>query len=97
MLYNMWRDNLTAWSDEFRTFGNAWLGLLAESFNKHVSGLYTLEEVRDYVRRKMHRAFPRVFVFSEETSVEAIMTRWVTHQHAFSEVDVTCGMGHMGS
>ncbi|SJL05834.1 uncharacterized protein ARMOST_09170 [Armillaria ostoyae] len=97
VLYNMWRINPAVWSYEFRSYGNTWLDLLAESFNKHLIGLYTLEEVRDYVRRKMHRAFPGVFVFGQETSVEAVMMRWVTHQHAFSEVDVTCRVGHVGS
>ncbi len=97
VLYNMWRVNPAVWSDKFRSFGNTWLDLSAESFTNHISGLYTLEEVRDYVRRKMHRAFPRVFVFGQETSVEAVMMRWVTHQNAFSEVDEICRSGHIGS
>ncbi len=50
VLYNLWRVDPAAWTIAFKSFRNPWLDMLAESFDKHVDNLYTLEEVRDYVR-----------------------------------------------
>ncbi|SJL16899.1 uncharacterized protein ARMOST_20429 [Armillaria ostoyae] len=97
VLYNLWRIDPAAWTVAFNSFGNQWLDILAESFNKHVEKLYTLEEVRDYVRCKMHREYPRVFVFGQETSVEAVMMKWSEHKQVFVEVDLNCDRGHSSS
>ncbi|KAK0432436.1 hypothetical protein EV421DRAFT_1719531 [Armillaria borealis] len=94
VLYNMWRTNPTEWTAAFESVGNPRLVLLAESFRKYVDKLYTLEEVRDYVRRRMHRDYPAVFVFGVETSVEAVMTKWATCQHPVSTLDIRCDAGH---
>ncbi|SJL13220.1 uncharacterized protein ARMOST_16659 [Armillaria ostoyae] len=97
VVYNLWRIDPAAWTVAFNSFGNQWLDILAESFNKHIEKLYTLEEVKDYVRRKMHREYPRVFVFGQEMSVEAVMMKWSEHKQVFAEVDLNCDRGHSSS
>ncbi|KAK0433367.1 hypothetical protein EV421DRAFT_1718669, partial [Armillaria borealis] len=42
VLYNLWRIDPAAWTVAFNSFGNQWLDILAESFNKHIEKLYTL-------------------------------------------------------
>jgi len=50
-------------SDSFRTLNAQFLGVLVDGFVKHSDGEYTLEEVRDHLRCRLHWHSPNNFHF----------------------------------
>ncbi len=50
VLYNLWRVNPAAWTVMSKSFGNAWLDILADLFIYPGGG-------QDYVRRGVHRHY----------------------------------------
>ncbi|KAK0235583.1 hypothetical protein EDD85DRAFT_791055 [Armillaria nabsnona] len=94
VLYNTWRTAAQGYKDALCDFENPWLNILVTSFTRHVNGQYTLEEVRDYFRRRLNRAFPTSFVFGRETSAEAVMLKWCSGTIAFDSIHYTCSNGH---
>jgi hypothetical protein len=73
ILYNIWLDNPVEQSEAFELLNNRFLGLLAGSFRQHLEGAYTLEEVRDYLRRSLQRFDPVRFAWGIYTSVHSVL------------------------
>ncbi|PBK63104.1 hypothetical protein ARMSODRAFT_1024394 [Armillaria solidipes] len=67
VLYNMWCAAPPEYKDALANFDNPWLRVMTTSFKKFIDGHYTLEEVRDYLRRGLHREFPNIFTFGTNT------------------------------
>ncbi|PBK83528.1 hypothetical protein ARMGADRAFT_672566 [Armillaria gallica] len=94
VLFNMWNANHAGLASDVEAIGNEWLELVMRSFRTFKDGLYTLEEVRDHTRRKLHRDFPTVFVYGCETSAEAVMLKMMTSPTVFASIAVCCDNGH---
>ncbi|PBK81842.1 hypothetical protein ARMGADRAFT_1090907 [Armillaria gallica] len=94
VLFNMWNANHAGLASDVEAIGNEWLQLVMRSFRTFKDGLYTLEEVRDHTRRKLHRDFPTVFVYGRETGAEAVMLKMMTSPTVFASIAVCCDNGH---
>lgn len=44
---------------------NDWLPLMAKLSQSFNNEAYSLEEVREFIRRKLHREVPGVFIYSQ--------------------------------
>ncbi|KAK0449808.1 uncharacterized protein EV420DRAFT_1275084, partial [Desarmillaria tabescens] len=73
VLYNLWKSDEAKYTASFAHLRNRWMDMASSSFKKYAKGEYNLEEVRDYIRRALHREYPTVFVFGRNMSVEAVM------------------------
>ena len=73
ILYNIWLDDTVAQSTAFKSIGLRFMGLLADSFKRHVEGEYSLEEVRDYLRRSLQRFDPTRFAWGEYAAVHGVV------------------------
>ncbi len=60
------------------------------SFDKFVSGQYTLEEVRAHLRRHPNRECSNVFGFGSVTSAEAHLMKWCRGRGDFATVSYIC-------
>ncbi|PBK91042.1 hypothetical protein ARMGADRAFT_1032115 [Armillaria gallica] len=89
VLFNMWNANHAGLASDVEAIGNEWLQLVMRSFRTFKDGLYTLEEVRDHTRRKLHRDFLTVFVYGHEMSAEAVMLKMMTSP---MYIDITSAM-----
>ncbi len=87
VLYNTWHLNDTSHSVDFTELRNHWINIATLAFKKHTLGEYTLEEVRDYLRRALHREYPSQFIFGQNMSVEALMMRLLHTGDTFSTDD----------
>ncbi|PBK91036.1 hypothetical protein ARMGADRAFT_908802, partial [Armillaria gallica] len=94
ILYNTWRTAPQSYKDTLCDFENPWLNILVTSFTRHVNGQYTLEEVRDYFRCCLNRAFPNSFMFGMQMSAKAVMLKWCSGTVAFDSIHYTCSNGH---
>ena len=72
ILYNLWQDNATERSVQFKDINNVYLGQIVDGFSQ--TGLrdpaYTLEEVRDFMRRSLQRADPAAFPWGGYTGIQ---------------------------
>ncbi len=95
VLFNVWHAAPPEYKDALANFDNLWIRVMITSFKKFVDGLYTLEEVRDYLRRGLHREFPNLFVFGVNTSAEAVLMKWCRGPGTFATISYTCDHGHV--
>ncbi|PBK91907.1 hypothetical protein ARMGADRAFT_899131, partial [Armillaria gallica] len=93
ILYNMWRSDDTQYSIEYMELHNQWLDMATASFRRHMLGEYSLEEVRDYIRRALHHEYPSDFVFGRNTSVKALMMQLLCCGDTFSSDTYLCQCG----
>ncbi len=97
VLANAWKSKPVEIKDSFADINAEWFGSLAEALYAHIEGSwsrYSLEQVRDFMRRKLHRAYPTVFVYGRETSPSAIMERWFRRESPVSRISNTCVADH---
>ena len=73
ILYNIWLDDTIARSANFKSIGLRFMGLLADSFQRHTEEEYSLEEVRDYLRRSLQRFDPTRFAWGTYASVHGVV------------------------
>ncbi|KAK0221443.1 hypothetical protein IW262DRAFT_1493266 [Armillaria fumosa] len=97
ILYNLWNSGPARCSRAFELFGNCWMAMLASSFSKFADNKYTLEEVRDFFRRRLNRDMGNMFAFGNKTSVEALLMQWTKGNAEFTEVIYQCADGHIRS
>ncbi|PBK89394.1 hypothetical protein ARMGADRAFT_1033437 [Armillaria gallica] len=90
VLFNMWNANHAGLASDVEAIGNEWLQLVMRSFRTFKDGLYTLEEVRDHTKRKLHRDFLAIFVYGRETSAEAVMLKMMTSPTVFASIAHCC-------
>ncbi|SJL01000.1 uncharacterized protein ARMOST_04314 [Armillaria ostoyae] len=95
VLYNLWRPDDVQYTAVFGLLCNQWLDMAMTSFKRHSNGKYTLEEVRDYLRRALHREYPALFMFGGNTSVKALMMRLLWTSDTFSSDDYHCRCGQV--
>ncbi len=95
VLYNLWCSDTRRYSAEFGEFQNQWMDMDATSFQRHKLGEYPLEDVRDYIRRALHREYPNGFVFGRNTSVEVITTKIFHSTDTFTTVEYRCRCGEV--
>ncbi len=94
VLANIWKRDPTIYLARFADINTEWMGTLADAMEVHNKAQYSLEQVRDFMRRKLHRAFPTVFVYGRESSPCAIMERWFKRDTPVSIISNMCGRGH---
>ncbi|KAK0215623.1 hypothetical protein IW262DRAFT_227643 [Armillaria fumosa] len=94
ILFNAWNSSRSERSVSFAELGNKWLDMATACFEKFCRREYTLEQVRDYLRRALHREYPSEFVFGQNTSVEALMMRLLRSTSAFTTTEHKCSLGH---
>jgi hypothetical protein len=73
ILHDIWKDDKIKYCKYFEDLNSQFLGCLANSFTKHAAGEYSLEEVRDYLRRHLRRAAPQTFPWGGRTSVQSLL------------------------
>ncbi|KAK0435835.1 hypothetical protein EV421DRAFT_1667242, partial [Armillaria borealis] len=94
VLYNIWLTDPISFTANFHTMNSEWLGLMSGSFQKHLCKEYTLEQVRDYIRRKLCNAFPNYFTFGNNTSVEGLVSKIFTSSVVFNKSYHICSNEH---
>ncbi len=94
VLYNVWRADPDYLTEHYSSLNNEWLGLFTQSFQSYAQHQYSLEEVREFIRRHMNTAFPNLFVFGCNTSVEAIVSKIFTGSDKFNESYYKCSNNH---
>ncbi|PBK94436.1 hypothetical protein ARMGADRAFT_927792, partial [Armillaria gallica] len=94
ILFNLWNVKNHACGVSLGMEDNTWMQMLGALFAKFSRHEYTLEVVRDYFRRQLHREFPNVFVFSRFISIESIMMKLLKGDNPFLMVMHKCTAGH---
>ncbi len=95
VLANTWKSDPVRYAECFEGINIEWMGELSKSLQLHIEGKYSLEQVRDFMRRKLHREFPGVFIYGKETSPGAIIEKWFTSSTPFMTVSSRCINGHV--
>jgi hypothetical protein len=95
ILYSIWLDDPAAHSEAFEMLNNRFLGLLARSFRLHLEGEYTLEEVRDYLRRSLQRFDPARFAWGMYTSVHSVVDNILMTEFPVLTSKLICPSGHL--
>lgn len=94
LLFNLWSEDVSTFSDAFADLNAEFLGLLSDSFKHHLSGSYSLEEVRDFMRRKLCRKDPLHFAFGCDTSVHSILNEFLSSMNVITASQRHCMNGH---
>lgn len=97
ILFNIWLDDHISRSDMFTFINNEFLGLLAQSFTRHVNGEYTLEQVQDYVRCSLQRSDPAHFSWGIYTSVHSLINCILATEFPVITSKLYCTAGHIPS
>ncbi len=94
ILYNIWASDIDYFSVKFGELSSEWLGLMSDSFKKNIHKQYTLEQIRDYIRRRLCNVYPDYFKFGANASVEGIFSKIFTGSVVFNKAYCTCPKGH---
>jgi hypothetical protein len=74
VLYNIWQDNPAVRTLQFKDIDNEYLGKMVDGFlQAGVRTEYTLEEVRDSMRRSLQRTNPAAFPWGGYTGIQYIL------------------------
>ncbi len=65
VIYNMWNMQPVEFSATSNDMCNDWLLLMAKSSQSFNNGVYLLEEVREFIRRKLHREVLGMFIYGQ--------------------------------
>ncbi len=95
VLANTWKSDPIRYAECFDGINREWMGELSKSLTLHIKGKYSLEQVRDFMRCKLHREFPNVFIYGKETSPGAITEKWFISQTPFMIISSKCTNGHV--
>jgi len=74
-LFAIWLDDPTTQSESFNNLNSQFLGPLANGFARHHDGEFTLDDVRDFIRRRLQRSAPDEFGWGREASVHSVLER----------------------
>ena len=69
IVHTIWTSNKNQYTQIFNATNNEILSNLALNFNKHISGLKTLESTRDDMRRFLHQLAPQYFAWGRFTAI----------------------------
>ena len=96
ILYNLWQDNATERSVQFKDINDVYLGQIVDGFSQ--TGLcdpaYTLEEVRDFMQRSLQRADPTTFPWGGYTGIQYILDYLLETGHSVTSSSVSCPNNH---
>jgi hypothetical protein len=98
ILFNIWRAEPAAVSLAWSELENDLLNSLITSFDSHVSlrdvpPSYSLEQIRDYLRRRMARMSEQ-FAYGQYTGVHAVVGQLLATNKAVMLSRRSCGAGH---
>ena len=96
ILYNIWLDNSTLRSEQFRNINSQHLGQIATSFSQTQpqGTAYSLEDVRDFMRRRLQRIDPVSFAWGHFTSIQSILDHFLTANHPITSSAMHCPNNH---
>ena len=97
VLYNIWQDNATERTFQFKNINIEYLGRIADGFSLtslQDSAPYTLEEVRDSIRRSLQRADPAVFPWGGYTGIQYILDYLLVTDRSVTSSSVRCPNDH---
>ena len=98
ILYNVWLDNVTERTVQFKNINNEYLGQIADGFSQTTAqgtaSAYTLEEVREFLRRRLHRANPTVFAWGRYTGIQNIMDYLLATSQPVTSSSLRCPNNH---
>ncbi|PBK94392.1 hypothetical protein ARMGADRAFT_927676 [Armillaria gallica] len=94
ILYNIWASDIDYFSIKFRELNSEWLGLMSDSFKKHINKQYSLEQIQDYICHRLCNVYPDHFKFGANASVEDVFSKIFTGSTVFNKVYCTCSNGH---
>ena len=91
ILYNLWQDNATERSVQIKDINDVYLGQIVDGFSQ--TGLrdpaYTLEEVRDFMRRSLQRTDPATFPWGGYTGIQYILDYLLETGHSVTSSSVS--------
>ena len=78
VLYNIWQDNPSVRTFQFKEINEEFLGKMVDGFLQTTETrlwgtAYTLEEVRDFMRRSLQRADPAAFPWGRYAGIQCIL------------------------
>ena len=96
ILYNVWQDNATERTVQFKNINIEYLGQIADGFSQTRlrDSVYTLEEVRDFMRRSLERADPAVFPWGGYTGIQYILDYLLVTGRSVTSSSVRCPNDH---
>ena len=75
ILANVWKQNSAKCTAGFMNLNTEWMRMLVDALKAHKGEKYNLEQIKDIIKRKLHRAHPNVFTYKRESSLCTIMER----------------------
>lgn len=105
ILFNIWRDDPDATTDDWHEFRCDMLDSLSQAFHRHdsmqvvrsapssVSRQFTLDQIRDFFRRRLARISPQ-FTFGRYASVHCIFEQFLQTDDPVIVSDIVCPNGH---
>ena len=106
ILFNIWRDDPETMTDDWHEFHCDMLDSLSQAFHRHdsmqvvrsapssVSRQFTLEQIRDFFRRRLARISPE-FTFGRYASVHCIFEHFLQTNDPVIVADIACPNGHL--
>lgn len=91
----MWKSDPVHYAKCFKGINIEWMGELSKSLQLHIKGKYSLEQVRDFMRQKLHWEFPSMFIYGKETSPGVIIEKWFTSSTPFMMISSRCINSHV--
>ena len=93
-LFSIWKDDPILHLKSFKDLNDQYLGSMADGFTRHVTGEFTLNDVRDFIRRKLQRSAPNNFSWGEETSVHCVLDHLLNSQKPIISSRLDCPNNH---
>jgi hypothetical protein len=96
ILYNIWQDNATERAVQFKDINNEYLGKIVDGFSQTrlQDAAYTLEEVRDTMRRRLQRADPATFPWGRYTGIQYILDYLLAMNRSVTSSSLRCPNNH---
>ncbi len=95
IFFNMWHSDVERFKVVFLNINPDHLGMLSDSFQRHLAGAYNLNQVRDLYRRTLHRLHPQYFVWGQFTSLLTIIDCSLKSAEPYVESHLLCSEGHI--
>ena len=98
VLYNVWQDDATKRTVQFKDINNEYLGQIADGFSqtriRDRDTAYTLEEVRDSMRRRLQIVDPAAFPWGRYTGIQYILDCLLGMSRPVTSSSVRCPNDH---
>ncbi|KAF8223225.1 hypothetical protein L208DRAFT_1053752, partial [Tricholoma matsutake] len=95
VLYNIWLDDTTLQTTQFRDINDQYLGQVATSFSQsRPQGPYSLEDVHDFIQCHLQRLNPVCFAWGHYTSIQNILDTFLATSHPITSSSMFCPNDH---